>query len=90
MPMMRTASGKQVLLLLRRLTEDRSGHAWGPTASATRRHQAFPASPSTPPAVSALPNIRGSGSNGYIRLSLSTTGEGEASRLARWKRAGEA
>lgn len=56
------------------------GHALGPTSvSSTASPSAIPGQPIHSPSRLSLTNIRGSGSNGYIRLNLSTAGEERAS-----------
>lgn len=52
------------------------GHALGPSSvSSTASPSAIPGQPIHSPSRLSLTNIRGSGSNGYIRLNLSTAGE---------------
>ncbi|XP_041855548.1 semaphorin-4C [Melanotaenia boesemani] len=56
------------------------GHALGPSSvSSTASPSAIPGQPIHSPSRLSLTNIRGSGSNGYIRLNLSTAGEERAS-----------
>lgn len=56
------------------------GHALGPSSvSGTASPSAIPGQPIHSPSRLSLTNIRGSGSNGYIRLNLSTAGEERAS-----------
>uniref|UniRef100_A0A3Q1IVK0 Sema domain-containing protein n=1 Tax=Anabas testudineus TaxID=64144 RepID=A0A3Q1IVK0_ANATE len=56
------------------------GHALGPNSvSSTASPSAIPGQPIHSPSRLSLTNIRGSGSNGYIRLNLSTAGEERAS-----------
>ncbi|XP_075904373.1 semaphorin-4C [Nelusetta ayraudi] len=56
------------------------GHALGPSSvSATPSPSAIPGQPIHSPSRLSLTNIRGSGSNGYIRLNLSAAGEERAS-----------
>ncbi|TKS77961.1 Semaphorin-4C M-Sema F [Collichthys lucidus] len=56
------------------------GHALGPTTvSSTASPSTIPGQPIHSPSRLSLTNIRGSGSNGYIRLNLSTAGEDRAS-----------
>ncbi|KAF3696135.1 Semaphorin-4C M-Sema F Semaphorin-C-like 1 [Channa argus] len=56
------------------------GHALGPSSvSSTASPSTIPGQPIHSPSRLSLTNIRGSGSNGYIRLNLSTAGEERAS-----------
>ncbi|XP_077457962.1 semaphorin-4C [Stigmatopora argus] len=56
------------------------GHALGPNGvSGAPSPSAIPGQPIHSPSRLSLTNIRGSGSNGYIRLNLSTAGEERAS-----------
>lgn len=56
------------------------GHAIGPSSvSSTASPSTIPGQPIHSPSRLSLTNIRGSGSNGYIRLNLSTAGEERAS-----------
>uniref|UniRef100_A0A096M1S3 Sema domain-containing protein n=1 Tax=Poecilia formosa TaxID=48698 RepID=A0A096M1S3_POEFO len=56
------------------------GHALGPSSvSSTASPSAIPGQPIHSPSRLSLTNIRGSGSNGYIRLNLSTAGENDYS-----------
>ncbi|XP_034027012.1 semaphorin-4C isoform X2 [Thalassophryne amazonica] len=56
------------------------GHALGPSSvSSTATPSTIPGQPIHSPSRLSLTNIRGSGSNGYIRLNLSTAGEERAS-----------
>uniref|UniRef100_A0A3P8VGH1 Sema domain-containing protein n=1 Tax=Cynoglossus semilaevis TaxID=244447 RepID=A0A3P8VGH1_CYNSE len=55
------------------------GHALGPNGVSTATPSAIPGQPIHSPSRLSLTNIRGSGSNGYIRLNLSTAGEERAS-----------
>ncbi|KAM9743456.1 semaphorin-4C isoform 1-T4 [Menidia menidia] len=56
------------------------GHALGPSSvSSTASPSAIPGQPIHSPSRLSLTNIRGSGSNGYIRLNMSAAGEERAS-----------